>query len=134
MVNSCEGIEIPKNPGVWEVWHGLHHLGPGQTSPRPRIGLHPSQTDETEVSHVEGVGLRSRRAMGGGSGRRSKTEEIQQGCELPVDGGRRVFKGGVGDTHEAKDGASDVRGVGETLCNKQEIAPKTADGRREGIL
>ena len=72
--------------------------------------------------------------MGGGSGRRAKTEEIQQGRELPVDGGGRVFQDGLGDTHEAKDGTSDVQGVGETLQNQQENAAKTPDGRREGIL
>ena len=56
--------------------------------------------------------------MGGGSGGRAETEEIQQGRELPIDGGGRVFQEGVGDAHEAKDGTPDVRGVGETLQNQ----------------
>ena len=72
--------------------------------------------------------------MGGGSRGRAETEETQQGRQLPVDGGGRVFQNGLGHTHQAKDGTPDSQGFGDVVQNQQENPPKTSDGRRERIL
>ena len=72
--------------------------------------------------------------MGGGSRGRAETEETQQGYELSVDGGGRVFQNGLGHTHQAKDGTPDSQGFGDVVQNQQENPAKTSDGRWERIL
>ena len=71
--------------------------------------------------------------MGGGSGGRAKTQTTEQGGELPVDGGGRVFQVRVGGTPQAKDGSVGVRGV-ERHPPRPENPADVPDGRREGIL
>ena len=72
--------------------------------------------------------------MGGRSDRRAKTQERQQGYELPVDGGGRVFQIRLGLTDQTKDGTARGRGPRNAVQNQQENASKVTDGRREGIL
>ena len=105
----------------------LHNVATRQTRLGARIGLHASQTDATSLSHAQSDGVWRRRIVGGGSGGRSEIEETQQGRELPLDGGGRVFQGGLGRTLETKDGTEDGRGSRLSLQNEQESTAKTTD-------
>ena len=72
--------------------------------------------------------------MGGRSDRRAKTQEREQGYELPVDGGGRVFQVRLGLTHQTKDGTRGGPSSRHPVRDQQENAPKVTDGRRERIL
>ena len=72
--------------------------------------------------------------MGGRSDRRAKTQERQQGYELPVDGGGRVFQVCLGLTHQTKDGTFDGPSSRHSVQDQQENASKVTDGRRKRIL
>ena len=72
--------------------------------------------------------------MGGGSGGCPTTKKTQQGYELPLDGGGRVFQIRLGRPHQTKDGASDGQGLRDGIQIQQEISAKVTDGRRERIL
>ena len=72
--------------------------------------------------------------MGGRSGGRAKTQERQQGYELPIDGGGRVFQVRLGLTHQTKDGTRDGPSSRHAVQDQQENASKVTDGRRERIL
>ena len=72
--------------------------------------------------------------MGGRSGGRAKTQAREQGDELPVDGGGRVFQVRLGLTHQTKDGTSSGPSSRHAVQDQQEIASKVTDGRRKRIL
>ena len=72
--------------------------------------------------------------MGGRSGGRAKTQERQQGYELSVDGGGRVFQVRLGLTHQTKDGTIDGPSSRHVVQDQQENASIVTDGRRERIL
>ena len=72
--------------------------------------------------------------MGGRSGGRAKTQERQQGYELSVDGGGRVFQVRLGRAHQTKDGTVDGPSARHAVQDQQENASKVTDGRRKGIL
>ena len=72
--------------------------------------------------------------MGGRSGGRAKTQEREQGYELSVDGGGRVFQVRLGLTRQTKDRTFDGPCSRHVVQDKQEIASKVTDGRRKRIL
>ena len=72
--------------------------------------------------------------MGGRSGGRAKTQERQQGYELPVDGGGCVFQVRLGRSHQTKDRTFDGPSSRHAVQDQQEIASKATDGRRKRIL
>ena len=72
--------------------------------------------------------------MGGRSGGRAKTQEREQGYELPLDGGGRVFQVRLGLTHQTKDGTFSGPSSRHSVQDQQENASKVTDGRRKRIL
>ena len=72
--------------------------------------------------------------MGGRSGGRAKAQEGEQGYELPVDGGGRIFQVRLGLTRQTKEWTFDGPSVNHAVQDQQEIASKVADGRRKRIL
>ena len=72
--------------------------------------------------------------MGGRSGGRAKTQEGQQGYELPVDGGGCVFQVRLGLTRQTKEWTFDGPSARQAVQDQQEMASKVTDGRRKRIL
>ena len=72
--------------------------------------------------------------MGSRFGGRAETQERQQGYELSVDGGGRVFQVRLGVTHQAKDGTVYGPSAHHVVQDQQENTSKVTDGRRERIL
>ena len=72
--------------------------------------------------------------MGRGSRGRAETQETQQGSQLPLDGGGRLFQDGLDTPPEEKNGTPDGQGLRDVIPIQQEIPSKTTDGRWEGIL
>ena len=64
----------------------------------------------------------------------AETQERQQGYELPVDGGGRVFQVRLGGTHQTKDGTIDGPSSRQSLQDQQENTSKVTDGRWKRIL
>ena len=138
MHNSKETIEIRNNRGVSEAWHGLPKR---KASPSNEPNASWRTNWDTRCTNLPDViflrfacSCLDQRTVGGRSRRRPEDQTTQQGRELSVDGGGRVFQVRLGDSPQEKDGTPNGLGPRDSVENEQEDASKTPDGRREGIL